>query len=217
VQNLSAIKSIQMEWSNIISVIIAILVMIGLPLALRKRRKVGPQKREELCQHLQKLGVKAYLVQIGDKRERIGQTRSSGEKSMGIIELKDRNIDFINITGVATQYGTHYFISYLVRNLNVMEKRRLKKTRLVGRKSAHLWGKVVAIEWKGDESLAKSLNFDYGLENKLLHSELKDPGGSMWVFPEPEHEYVRIRTAYSLPSPEAFETIGIIARYVKSW
>lgn len=206
-----------MEWSNIISVIIAILVMIGLPLALRKRRKVGPQRKEELCQHLQKIGVGAYLAQIRDDREKIGQTRSSGEKSMGIIELKDRNIDFINITGVATQYGTHYFINYLVRNPNMTEKRKLKKTRLVRRKSALLWGKVVGIEWKGDESLAKSLNFDYGLENRLLHSELKDPGGGIWIFPEPKHEYVRIRTAYSLPSPEAFETIGIIARYVKSW
>ncbi|MFB0556517.1 MAG: hypothetical protein ACETVW_01490 [Dehalococcoidia bacterium] len=206
-----------MEWSNIISVIIAILVMIGLPLALRKRKKVGPQKREEFCQHLQKIGAKAYLVQTGDDREKIGQTRSSGEKSMGIIELKDRNIDFINVTGVASQYGTHYFINYLVRNANMTEKRKLKKTRLVRRKSALLWGKVVGIEWKGDESLAKSLNFDYGLENKLLHSQLKDFGGGIWIFPEPKHEYVRIRTAYSLPSPEAFETIGIIARYVKSW
>jgi hypothetical protein len=206
-----------MEWSNIISVIIAILVMIGLPLALRKRKKVGPQKKEELCQHLQKIGVRAYLAQIADNREKIGQRRSSGEKSMGIIELKDRNIDFINVIGVTSQYGTHYFINYLVRNPNMTEKRKLKKTRLVGRKSARLWGKVVAIEWKGDESLAKSLNFDYGLENRLLRSQLRDFGGSMWVLPEPKHEYVQIRTAYSLPSPEAFETIGIIARYVKSW
>jgi hypothetical protein len=206
-----------MDWSSALSIIIGILVVIGLPLALRKRKKVGPQKREELCQHLQKIGVKVYLAQTGDAREKIGQTRSSGEKSMGIIELKDRNIDFINITGVASQYGTHYFINYLVRNPNMMEKRKLKKTRLVNRKSSRLWGKVAAIEWKGDESLAKSLNFDYGLENRLLRSQLKDFGGSMWVFPEPKHEYVRIRTAYSLPSPEAFETIGIIARYVKSW
>jgi len=86
-----------MEWSNIISVIIAILVMIGLPLALRKRKKAGPQKREEFCQHLQKMGVRAYPIQMGDDREKIGQRRSSGEKSMGIIELKDRNMAFINV------------------------------------------------------------------------------------------------------------------------
>jgi len=206
-----------MDWSSALSIIVGVLVVIGLPLALRKRKKVGPQKREELCQHLQKIGVKAYLVQTGDAREKIGQTRSSGEKSMGIIELKDRNIDFINITGVASQYGTHYFINYLVRNPNMMEKRKLKKTRLVSRKSSRLWGKVAAIEWKGDESLSQSLNFDYGLENRLLRSELKDLRAGIWIFPEPKHEYARIRTAYFLPFSEAFETMGIIARYVKSW
>ena len=206
-----------MDWSSALSIIIGVSLVIGLPLALRTRKKAGPQKREEFCQHLQKMGVRAYPVQMGDDREKIGQRRSSGEKSMGIIELKDRNIAFINVIGVTSQYGTHYFINYLVRNLNMTEKRKLKKTSLVRRKSALLWGKVVGIEWKGNEYLAKSLNFDYELENKLLHSELKDSGGGIWIFPEPKHEYVQIRTAYSLPSPEAFETIGIIARYVKSW
>ncbi|HUS04550.1 MAG TPA: hypothetical protein VMY79_03400 [Dehalococcoidia bacterium] len=206
-----------MDWSSALSIIVGILLVIGLPLAFRKRKKVGPQKSEEFCQHLQKIGIKAYLVQMRDNREKIGQTRSSGEKSMGIIELKDRNIDSINVTGVTSQYGTHYFINYLVRNPNMVEKRKLKKTRLVSRKSSRLWGKVVAIEWKGDESLSRSLDFDYGLENKLLCSELKDLTASISIFPEPKHEYARIRTAYFLPSSEAFETIGMIARHVKSW
>ena len=206
-----------MEWGSAFSIIVGVSLVIGLPLALRKRKKVGPQKRDEFCQHLRKIGVKAYLVQMGDDREKIGRTRSSGEKSMGIIELQDRNIDFINVTGVSSQYGTNYFINYLVRNPNLMEKRKLKKTRLVSRKSSRLWGKVVAIEWKGDESLAKSLNFDYGLENKLLCPELKDLRASIWIFPGTKHEYARIRTAYFVPSSEALETIGMIAMHVKSW
>jgi len=206
-----------MEWGSAFSIIVGVLLFIGLPLALRKRKKVGPQKREEFCQHLRKIGVKAYLVQMRDDREKIGQTRFSGEKSMGIIELQDRNIDFINVTGVSSQYGTNYFINYLVRNPNIMEKRKLKKTRLVRRKSPRLWGKVVDIEWKGDASLEKSLNLDYGLENKLLQPELKDLRASVGIFPEPKYEYARIRTAYFLPSSEALETIGMLARHVKSW
>jgi len=206
-----------MEWSSIIGIVMALLVAIGLPLAFKKRRKGGPQRKEELCHHLQKMGVKAYMMQTGDNREKIGQKRSWGEKSMGIIELRDRNVDFINITGVSSQYGTNYFIDYLVKNTNIMEKRMLRKTRLIRKKSPPLWGKVVAIEWKGDESLSKSLNFDYELENRLLDAALKDLRGSIRIFPEPKHEYARIRTAYILPSSEAFEAIDIIARYVKSW
>jgi len=131
--------------------------------------------------------------------------------------LKDRNIDFINIISIASQYGTRYFIDYLVKTPNVMGKRSLKKTRLIRKKSSPLWGKVVAIDWRGDESLSQSLNFDYSLEDKLLQSNLKDLRGSIWIFPEPKHGYVRIRTAYTLPSPEAFEAINVIAKHTKLW
>jgi hypothetical protein len=206
-----------MDWSSIFSIIMAVLVAIGLPLALRKRKKSGPQKGEELCQHLQGIGVKAYTVEDGDKQEKIGQKRSWGEKSVGIIELKDGNIDLINIIGVASQYGTNYFIDYLVKTPNIAQKQKLKKTRLLNKKSSPLGGKVVGIEWKGDESLAESLNFDYGLEDRLLQSNLKDLKGSIWISPEPEHGYARIRTAYALPSAEAFEAINTIAKHVKLW
>lgn len=206
-----------MDWNIMPGIVIAALAAIGLPLALRGRKKAGPKKKEELCQHLQKMEVKAYMMQTGDNREKIGQKRSWGEKSMGIIELRDRNMDFINIIGVSSQYGTNYFIDYLVKNTNIMEKRVLRKTRLIRKKSPPLWGKVVAIEWVGDESLSQGLNFDYGLEDKLLRSALKDLRGSIRIFPEPKHEYARIKTAYLLPSSEAFEVIDVIARHVKSW
>jgi len=206
-----------MDWSSILSIIMAILVAIALPLAFRKRRKGGPEKREELCQHLQEMGIEAITLEKGSDQENIGQKRSWGQRSEGLIELKDRNIDFINIISVSSQYGTHYFIDYLVKSPNIIGKRTLKKTRLVRKKSSPLWGKVVAIEWKGDESLAQSLNFDYSLENKLLRSDLKDSRESIWIFPEPKHGYARIRAAYSLPSSEAFEAMSIIAKHVKSW
>ena len=206
-----------MDWSSILSIIIAVLMFVGLPLVLRKRKKEGPKKGEELCQHLREMGVKAYILQTGSDQEKIGQKRSSSEKSMGIIELKNRNIDFINVIGVASQYGTNYFVGYLVKTPNIAGKQTLKKTRLVRKKSSPLWGKVIGIEWKGDESLAQSLNFDYGLEDRLLQSNLKDLKGSIWIFPEPKHGYAKIRTAYTLPSSEAFEAMNVIAKHVKLW
>lgn len=206
-----------MDWSSIFSIIIAALVAIGLPLALRKRKKAGPQMGKELCQHLQGIGVKAYPVEAEDNQEKIGQRRSWGEKSVGIIGLKDGNIDLINIIGVASQYGTHYFIDYMVKTPNIAQKQKLEKTRLVSKKSSPLGGKVIGIEWKGDKSLAESLNFDYSLEDRLLQSNLKDLKGSIWIFPEPKHGYARIRTPYALPSAEAFEAINTIAKHVKSW
>jgi len=207
-----------MDLESIISLIIALLVVIALPSVFRRKKKAGSQKREELWQHLKEIGVKASLVEKDSEKEKIGLSRISGQKLEGIIELKDRNIDSINIISVTTsQYGTRYFLDYLVKSPNITANRILKKTRLIKKKSPPLWGKIVAIEWKGDKSLAQSLNFDYGLEDKLLQSDLKALRGSVWIFPEPKQGYARIRTAYALPPPETFEALDIIARHIKLW
>mgnify|MGYP001032883479 CR=1 FL=1 len=203
-----------MEWSSILSIVMAMLVAITLPLALRRRKKAGPLKREGLCWHLKETGIKASLVEKGDDKEKIGLTRASGQKSEGVIKIEDKNIDSINVVSVASQYGTHYFIDYLVKSPNIMGERTLKKTRLVRKKAPPLWGKVVAIEWRGDESLARSLNFDYRLSDRLLQGDFK---GGIEIIPEPKHGYSRIRSTYFELSSELFEAMDIIAKRTKSW
>jgi len=206
------------EWTNVIGILFFLLIAIALPLILRRRKKgEGAENIEELYQHLREVGVEASLTEEGDDREKIGVGRASGQKSEGLIELEDRNIDLINVVSVSTQYGTRYFIDYLVKSPNIMGERILKKTRLTRKKSPPIWGKAVALDWKGDGSLAQSLNLDYSLEDKLLRADVKVFKGSIWIFPEPKHGYVRIRTDYSLPSAEIFEAISSIARRVKSW
>jgi hypothetical protein len=144
-----------MEWSSIVGILFAVLMAIGLPLALRKRKKAGPQRREELYQHLRKMGVEATLVERGADEEKVGVSRASGQRAEGIIQLRRQNIDSVKVVSVASQYAVKYFVDYLVKGPNITEKRPLKKTRSVRGKSSALWGKVVAIEWKGDESLAR--------------------------------------------------------------
>lgn len=206
-----------MDWESIISLIIALLVVIAFPLALRRRKKASAQKREELYQHLKEIGVKASLVEEGNEREKIGLSRASGQKSEGIIALQDKNIDSINIISAASQYGTNYFLDYLVKSSNITASRTVKKTRLTVKKSLFLWGKVVAMEWKGDKSLAQSLNFDYRLKDILLQRDVTGLKGSIGILPEPKHGYTRIRTGHSLPSPEIFEALDIVAKHIKSW
>jgi len=78
-------------------------------------------------------------------------------------------------------------------------------------------GKVVAIEWKGDDSLTRSLNLDYSVADRLLRADENVFKGNIVIFPEPMHGYVRIQTEYVLPSAEIFEAISSIGRHVKSW
>ena len=204
------------DWSNIVGILFFLLVAVALPLIFRRRKKGEVAANiEELYQHLRERGVEASLANEGDDRERIGLGGASGQKSEGLIELEDRNVDSINVVSVSTQYGKRYFIDYLVKSPNITGERMLKKTRLNRKKSPPIWGKVVAIDWKGDESLTQSLNLDYSLQEKLLRAGVFK--GGIWIFPEPKNGYVRIRTEYSLPSAEIFEAIRSIARRVKSW
>ncbi len=206
-----------MEWLNILAGIITFLVLtIGLPLALRKRKKGGPQNVEQLLHHLQEIGVKASLAEKGVEEEKIGVGRSFMRRSESTIKIEGRNIDYINVISVSSQYGVNYFLDYLVRSPNWSGKKSGKKTRMVRKKSPAIWGRLVDIEWKGDNYLSQQLNLDYRLKDILLQTELKELKGNIVIFPEPKYEYARVRTSYLLPSPDLFEAIDIIAKYIKS-
>jgi len=206
-----------MEWSNILTGIITFLVLaIGLPLALRKRKKGGTQKVEQLLRHLQEIGIKASLAEGDGEEGKVRVSRVLGQRSVGIIEIAGRNIDYINVIGVASQYGVNYFLDYLVRSPGWSGKRRQKKTRMVRKKSPAIWGRTVDIEWKGDVYLSRQLNLDYRLKDILLQTGLKELKSNIEIFPEPKYEYARIRTSYLLPSPDLFEVIDIIAKYIRS-
>ena len=206
-----------MDWVNILTGIIAALVLtIGLPLALRKRKKGGPQNVEQLLHHLQEIGVKASLVEKGVDEEKVGLSRSFMRSSVGVIEIAGRNIDYVNVIGVASQYGVNYFLDYLVRSPNWSGKKRQKKTRMVRKKSPAIWGRVVDIEWKGDDYLSQQLNLNYQLKDMLLQTDFKKLKSDIKIFPEPKYAYARVRTAYLLPPLDLFEAIDIIARHIKS-
>ncbi|HEX76361.1 MAG TPA: hypothetical protein G4O12_07280 [Dehalococcoidia bacterium] len=203
-----------MDWGSILTIVLGILAAIGLPLALRSRGKGGQKKVQELWQHLQGIGVKASMFEKGTGQEKLGQKRSWGQKSVGIIKLTDRNIDSISVVGVASQYGVNYYLDYLVRKSSIIGIEKKKKTRMITKKSSLIRGKVIDIEWRGDNTLAQKLNFDYRLKDKLLQAA---PKGSIEVFPEPKYEYARIRTTYFLPTPDLLEDMDIIAEHLKSW
>jgi len=206
-----------MEWTEILtSVITALVVIIGIPLALRKRKKGGSQNAEQLLRHLQEIGVKASLAEKGVAEGKVGMSRSFMRSSVGLIEIADRNINYINVIGVASQYGVNYFLDYLVRSPSQSGRKGQKKTRMVRKKSPAIWGRVVNIEWKGDVYLSQQLNLDYQLKDRLLQTKPKKLKGNIEITPEPKYEYTRVRTAYLLPSSDLFGAIDTIAKHIKS-
>jgi hypothetical protein len=201
-------------WSAIPSIVLGLSVTVGLLVAIRSRNKGGQKKVDELCQHLQGIGVKASEMERDISQGKLGQRRSWGQNLVGTIKLTDRNIDSINVVGVATQYGAQYFLDYLVRSGSPIGRRNRKKTRMTRKKSSVLRGRVIDIDWKGDASFARKLNFDYQLKQILLQA---DPKISIEIFPGPKYDYARIKTTYLLPTPDFLESMDIIAKHINSW
>jgi hypothetical protein len=203
-----------MEWASIINIVLGVVTAtiagIGITLALRKRTKQGPQKSDELYNHLRQIGVDVYFPSEPTGQEKIGTGLFSSARSISLMGVKGKNTDRINLIGVSTQYGTNYFLDFQVEspNLGIRKPNKvfLKKKKLRNNKDAD-------ISWKGDESFSMSLGVDFNLEELIKKSEFK---GILEIAPEPKHGCTRIRIPYVLPSPELFEAINLIAGHIKS-
>jgi len=206
-----------MDWaSNLGGIIAALAAIVGLSLALRKRNKSSSENVGQFFHHLQEMGVKASLLEKGGEEEKVGVRRSWGQRAEGVIKIEGRNIDYINVISVSSQYGVNYFLDFLVSNPGWQGNRKSKKTRMVKRKVSGMRGKLVNIEWKGDDYLSRELNYDYRLQDRLLQAELDKLKSSIWILPEPKYEYTRVRTNYLLPSSDLLEAVDIIAGHIKS-
>ncbi len=210
-----------MDWGGIIGTATAILAGVIMPLVIviRRRRskkgsKEGLDEAQRLGQHLKAMGIKASLAEVDKIKGRASvKHRSWGEELVGVVELKGKSIDRINLVGVASQYETHYRLDWVVENPHLIGKGAEKKVKLIKRKSPPLWGKVVDVKWSGENPLVRGLNLDYYLKDRLLITSFK---GDIEIVPEPKQGYVMVRTDYLMPSPDLFEALDIIAGHIQS-
>jgi hypothetical protein len=205
-----------MDIGNIIPIIIAIVTAILFPLFLSKRKKEGHKKHEEFRRHLIGIGVRFTELDKESEQAKLGKKISRAQKAEGVVALEERNIDFIIVISVASQYGVNYFIEYLVKSTFSLREEAAKKTKMVKKKSSIFGSKVVDIIWKGDQYLAQKLNLDYELKHRILQADLSKFKGSILIIPERKHGYTRIKTDYNLPSPDMFYAIDSVAKYLKS-
>jgi len=203
-----------MNWDAIINITIAIVTIavgfIGLQIAHRNRKKQGPKKAISFCEQLQSIGVQCNPAEEETEISKIGAPRFSSTKSIRLVKVTGKKFEWINVIGISSQYGTTYYLDFLVRSPN-LDIRKPKKTYLKKKRNPNR--KNRPLKWTGDDSFAMSLNFDYGLENLIQDSEFT---GVIEIIPEPKHGYMRIRTPHTIPTAEFFEVINLIAGHVKS-
>jgi len=147
---------------------------------------------------------------------KVGLGRASGQRCEGVFKIDRKNIDYINVISVTSQYEVKYFVDYLVKSPERLGKTDRKKTNLTLKKNSFIRGKVVDIEWKGDYYLSRVLNLDYQIKDRLLQTEIDRLKEGISIIPEPKYGYARIRISYLLPSSDLFEAINNIAKHVKS-
>jgi hypothetical protein len=205
-----------MDLGDIIPGILALLATIGFSFALLGRKKGGQKKLNEFYQHLQMIGAKSAIIDNNSVEEKIKKP-SWPNRSEGVIEVEDKDIDYINLISVTSQYSVQYFLDYIVMKIpRNMRGEAMKKTKMSRKKIASINGKKIDIKWKGDPFFSRRLNFDYELKNKLEQADPSFLKRTVWIIPEPKHEYTRIRTNYYLPIADIFEAINSIAYHIKS-
>jgi len=206
------------EWVQRLGSFIPILIFLILPIILSKLKKSTVPDIEEFNQHLQGIGIKTSIAVTDNDKCKIGLGgRFSAQKSEGLIEVRNRNVDSCNIVSASNQYGKEYYIDYLVKNPTMAGNKAALKTRLVRKKNSRLWGKTVDFEWKGNSLLAETLNSDYRIKERLLQGEFESIKANIWIYPEPKYGYFRIRNSYFLPPHQVFEAIDTIAKHLKSF
>jgi hypothetical protein len=165
----------------------------------------------ELCQHLQQIGINARLLESGSP-DAVGPRWKKGifasSYVLGCVKVEGRNLDLVQVERQPSQmtpppYGYNYVVRLIVEGL---EGKLWAGTKPIG---------PVDFQWQGGY-LAQLLNADSDLQDMLLRAGLN----KLLISPDKRNQCVRItpltveRKAF--PTREAFEAYDRIAQHIRS-
>ena len=205
-----------MEWGKLIPAIIAIVTAFVLPIIFSKKNKEGAKKKKDYSINLDEFGIKFEKIEKDDERISFVKKLSWGQKAEGIFAVKGKNIDYIFLISIASQYGTNYSLEFIVKNKFNLRDEPIKNTRMKLKKDSLISKKYVDILWIGDMYLAQKLNMDYDLKYKLLHRVVNEQKINLRIVPDKKRGYTRIRTNFVPFSDDFIASIDSIAGHIKT-
>jgi hypothetical protein len=180
----------------------------------------------DLHQRLDLIGLKVSISMLENQSfaDYFKHIWLSDQFVVGTVKLEDSDIDAINVIcqypwWTASGGGRlfkYYSLHFLVRSLGLFNGDRMKKTEMRIKRDSLFGNKLVDVEWKGDINLARKLNSDSALRNKLLNAEARFPENYIEISPEPESGYIGLETRHFLPTAEQFGVLETIAKSIKS-
>jgi len=116
--------------------------------------------RHKVCAGLRRLGLDAIVVTRGRPEENIGEegwVLGKDEKSLGLIEVRDSPIRWVNVLDIVQGKGTQgesvvHRNVYLIPDSMVSSKGGYMLAKSVRVRSTPLIGRVVDIRWEGGKS-----------------------------------------------------------------
>jgi hypothetical protein len=150
----------------------------------------------------------------GEEKVELGR----GEVSYGLIKVRNRRIELVNVVSVTTfqptwgQYGgglTSNYVLAIDHLSRITPGARRMEAELKYKKSFPIFWKTASVRWKG--SLSKVLNSDSELKDRILRSGYT---GGIWITCELQG-YHRIRTSYYYPSSGLFDLFNTIAERIR--
>ena len=205
-----------MEWGKLIPAVIAIVTAFILPIIFSKKNKEGAKKKKDYSINLDEFGIKFEKIEKDDERISFVKKLSWGQKAEGIFAVKGKNIDYIFLISIASQYGTNYSLEFIVKNKFNLRDEPIKNTRMKLKKDSLISKKYVDILWIGDMYLAQKLNMDYDLKYKLLHRVVNEQKINLRIVPDKKRGYTRIRTNFVPFSDDFIASIDSIAGHIKT-
>ncbi len=181
-------------------------------------KKQTSKRLVELANHLNEFGVRTVLLTKNDEQPRI-ENRDFWRytsRSKDILEIKGKGINYIFVDCLMGKNVTYYYLNYVVQSTIWLDSRPIKGARLVKKRRFLFVGKVLDIEWRGDESLANILNSDYILKAKLIGSRhINRLTCNIVIYPKPSYGYYKIRIRYFLPEADFFEALDAVGRHLR--
>lgn len=135
--------------------------------------------RRKVCAGLRSLGLDAIIVKRGRPEENIGEegwVLGRDEKSLGLIEVRDSPIRWVNVLDIVRGKGTEgetvvHRNVYLIPDPMVSSKGGYMLAKSVRVKSTPLIGRVIDIRWEGGKShgnLMRRMSDDILLNRSLI-------------------------------------------------
>jgi hypothetical protein len=171
--------------------------------------------RDKLAQNINSLGIKAVLSERGRMEEKI--ENSWYQRSLGIIEITEGSVRWINILKKDGSRNSppRWWIVLGIPDERPIPKHQAVDIKAIRKKTFPLFGKIVDVNWKGNDSgtgLTDNLSNDEAVKtlakqigNLTIHSYAKEFQG--WT--------LQVDRRFQLTS-QNWETIQKVADYILS-